>query len=99
VHTVADVNTAKDDRRQKEGKSPRDGDAAWGVKHTKRVRDDKGNSVKIPHYFHGYKMHASLNTVSELITSLTVTPGNAYPVQSAQDCVMGTNCQRCWSRT
>lgn len=78
VHTVADVNTAKDDQRQKEGKSPRDGDAAWGVKHTKRVRDDKGNSVKIPHYFYGYKMHASLNTVSELITSLTVTPGNAY---------------------
>ena len=94
VHTVADVNTAKDDKRQKEGKSPRDGDAAWGVKHTKQVRDDKGNSVKIPHYFHGYKMHASLNTVSELITSLTVTPGNAYdghqlPVLLEQDLEKG----------
>ena len=79
VHTVANVNTAKDDRRQKtEGKPPRDGDAAWGVKHTKRERDQNGNVVKRPQYFYGYKAHVSLNTGSELITSLTVTPGNAY---------------------
>lgn len=79
VHTVADVNPGKDDRRQKkENKPPRDGDAAWGVKHTKRVRDEKGKQVKIPQYFFGFKAHVSLNTCSELITSLTVTPGNAY---------------------
>jgi IS5 family transposase len=79
VHTVADVNTAKDDSRQnKEGKPPRDEDAAWGVKGTKRVRDEKGKVVKIKKRFHGYKAHVSLNTGSELITSLTVTPGNAY---------------------
>ena len=79
VHTVADVNTAKDEKRQeKDGKPPRDEDAAWGVKHSKKVRDKEGKQVKIPEYFYGYKAHASLNTGSELITSLTVTPGNAY---------------------
>lgn len=79
VHTIADVNTQKDDKRKKKkGKPPRDGDAAWGVKHKKRVRDGQGRVVKQPQYFHGYKMHASLNTGSELITSLIVTPGNAF---------------------
>jgi len=78
VHTVADVNTAKEKGRGKEGKPPRDEDAAWGVKGAKRVRDDSGKLVKIKKRFHGYKAHASLNTGSELITSLTVTPGNAY---------------------
>jgi len=79
VHTIADVNTQKDDKRKKKkGKPPRDGDAAWGVKHKKRVRDGQGREVKQTQYFHGYKMHASLNTGSELITSLIATPGNAF---------------------
>ncbi len=40
VHTVANVNLQKDERRQKrEGKPPRDRDARWGVKHTRRVKD------------------------------------------------------------
>lgn len=78
VHTIADVNTAKDDSRKKRGKPPRDGDAAWGVKHTKRERDEQGKTVKRPQYFHGYKAHVSMNTGSDLITSVRVTPGNAY---------------------
>jgi IS5 family transposase len=78
VHTIANVNTAKDDGRKKEGKPPRDGDAAWGVKHSKRERDEQGKPVERRHYFHGYKAHVSMNAGSDLITSLKVTPGNAY---------------------
>ena len=78
VHTIADVNTAKDNGRKKRGKPPRDGDAAWGVKHTKRERDEQGKTVKRRQYFHGYKAHVSMNTGSDLITSVLVTPGNAY---------------------
>ena len=78
VHTIADVNTAKDDSRKKRGKPPRDGDAAWGVKHTKRERDEQGKTVERRQYFHGYKAHVSMNTGSDLITTVGVTPGNAY---------------------
>ena len=79
VLTIADVNTAKDDsRKKKKGEPPRDGDAAWGVKHTKRARDEQGKAVESRQYFFGYKAHVSMNTVSDLITSLSVTPGNAY---------------------
>jgi len=88
VHTAADVNTQKDDKRKnKKGKPPRDGDAAWGAKHTKRKRDEKGNVVKQTQFFYGYKAHASLNTGSELITSLIVTPGNAFDGHKLPDLV------------
>lgn len=43
VHTVANVNTAKDRKRQdKEGKGPRDPDAQWGVKHKRKVKNEQG---------------------------------------------------------
>ena len=79
VHTVADVNTDKDDRRQKKGgQGPRDPHARWGVKHSRRVRTKQGRVIEQKEYFHGYKAHVSLNTGSELITSMTFTPGNGY---------------------
>ncbi len=78
VHTVADVNTEKDERRQRGGKPPRDPSAHWGVKHSRRVKDKGGRSIKQTEYFYGYKMHASLNSESGLITGLVHTPGNAY---------------------
>lgn len=79
VHTVADVNTRKDESRQKKGgKGPRDPSAQWGVKHTRKVKDDKGETVEQPEYFYGYKAHVSLNSEAELITSVRVTPGNKY---------------------
>jgi len=31
VHTVADVNIEKDEKRQRDGRPPRDGGARWGV--------------------------------------------------------------------
>jgi IS5 family transposase len=79
VHTVADVNTQKDESRQKkEGKGPRDPSARWGVKHSRRVKDPQGRVVEQREYFYGYKAHVSLNSESELITSVRVTPGNRY---------------------
>jgi IS5 family transposase len=79
THTIADVNVGKDDRRRKkEGKGPRDGGAAWGVKGKKRVKDETGKRVVVPKYFYGYKAHASLNAEAGMITSVVVTPGNAH---------------------
>lgn len=78
VHTVANVNVQKDDRRRKrEGKPPRDRGARWGVKHSRRVKDSKGKTLQQKEYFHGYKGHVSLNAATGLVTSVLVTPGNA----------------------
>lgn len=78
THTVADVNTAKDERRQdKGGKPPRDGDARWGAKHRRRYRNEQGEVVERTEYFYGYKAHTSMNAEAEIITSVVVTGGNA----------------------
>ena len=78
VHTVANVNVQKDDRRRTwEGNPPRDRGARWGVKHSHRVKDTKGNTVRQKEYFFGYKAHVSLNVETGLITSVLVTSGNA----------------------
>jgi IS5 family transposase len=78
VHTVADVNVEKDDKRRRDGKPPRDPGARWGVKHSRLVKDDEGKSSRQKVYFYGYKGHVSLNAQTGLITSATVTPGNAH---------------------
>ena len=78
VHVVANVNTAKDDAQQKEGGSPCDPDAKWGVKHSHKVRDENAQEKEVKDYFYGYKQHVSMNEASGLITSLEHTPGNAY---------------------
>jgi len=76
---VANVNTAKDEGRQKkEGKGPRDGSARWGVKHMRRRRNERGEVVKQKQYFYGFKAHVSMNAQAEMITSVVVTPGNAH---------------------
>jgi len=69
THTLADVNVAKDDRRNDEGKGRRDGDARWGT---------KGKQGGKRRTFYGYKMHATMNAESEMITGLVVTGGNAH---------------------
>ncbi len=88
THTTADVNTDKDKQRKKGGKkdkdgnsqtptSPRDPDAAWGVKHVKEVKNiETGKMEKQKECFHGYKSHTSMNASSCLITSVVTTPGN-----------------------
>jgi len=78
VHSVADVNTQKDDGRQKKGKGPRDPDARWGAKHKRKVKTVDGKTEEQTEYFFGYKAHVSMNAENGLITSLEVTPGEAY---------------------
>lgn len=75
VHTIADVNLIKDERRKREGKSPRDGEARWGVKGDKVVVGRDGEKRKETEYFYGYKDRVSFNASTELITS--VIPGRA----------------------
>jgi IS5 family transposase len=76
THSVANVNTRKEESRKKGGKGPRDPQARWGAKHSRKVKDAQGNIYHQTEYFHGYKAHVSLNAESGLITAVTVTPGN-----------------------
>jgi IS5 family transposase len=90
THTTADVNTDKDKQRKRGGKKdndgkpklpapPRDPDAAWGVKHVKEVKNiETGKIEKQKECFYGYKSHTSMNAASNLIISITTTPGNEY---------------------
>ncbi len=55
VHSVANVNVEKDERRQKKGKPPRDPDAGWGVKHQRKVKNETGERVEQREYFTGTK--------------------------------------------
>jgi IS5 family transposase len=78
VHSIANVNTDKDPKRQKKGKGPRDPDARWGVKHKRKVQTEDGNEEEQVQYFYGYKAHVSLNAENGLITSLDTTSGEVY---------------------
>ncbi len=78
THTIANVNTLKDKRRQKKGKGPRDGGARWGVKRRRLHRGKDGKPVEEVEYFYGYKMHTSMNAEAEMITSVVVTDGSAH---------------------
>lgn len=78
THTVANVNTGKDEGRQKkENKGPRDRGAKWGAKHQRRYRAENGEVKTQTEYFYGYKAHTSLNAEAQIITSVVVTAGNA----------------------
>ena len=78
THSVADVNTSKEDYRRKEGKGPSDPDAQWGAKGKHTTQGPEGTKSQRVKYFYGYKTHASLNAENHLITSVITTPGNVY---------------------
>ena len=78
VHSIANVNTAKDQARQKHGKGPHDPDAKWGAKHQRKVQTQDGKEEKQTEYFFGYKAHISMNAENGLITSLVTSSGEAY---------------------
>ena len=44
VHSLADVNTDKDQKRQGKGQGPHDPDARWGVKHKRKVKTKDGRA-------------------------------------------------------
>ena len=76
THSLANVNVEKDKKRQSQGKPPRDGSARWGVKRSYKVKDEQGRKQEQKEYFYGYKMHASVNAETGLITSLAHSSGN-----------------------
>ena len=78
VHSIANVNTDKDQKRQGKSKDPRDPDARWGVKHKRKVKNEAGQEEEQVQYFYGYKAHVSLNAENNLITSLEATSGEVY---------------------
>lgn len=78
VHSIANVNTDKDQNRQNKGKGPHDPDAKWGVKHKRKVKNEAGKEEEQTEYFFGYKAHVSMNAESGMITSLETTSGEAY---------------------
>jgi IS5 family transposase len=78
VHTIANVNVQKDEKRQEQGKGRREPGSRWGVKHTRKVRDENGDLQEQKEYFYGYKTHASLNAQNGLLTSLEFSSGEAY---------------------
>jgi IS5 family transposase len=75
VHTIANVNLIKDEKRRKEGKAPRDAEASWGAKGNRMVVGEDGKKHKETEYFYGYKDQVSLNAETGLVTS--VIPGQA----------------------
>ena len=81
VHSIAHVNTPKDQARQKHGKGPRDPDARWGVKKKRKVKAEGGRAEEQAEYFYGYKAHVSLNAENGLITSLETSSGSDYDGQ------------------
>lgn len=84
THTLANVNLFKEKKRQKpkssggSGKKPRDPDAKTGVKGFKSVKTKEGEKVQIPKYIYGFKNHLSVNTKTNMVTSLEVTDASKY---------------------
>lgn len=90
THTQADVNSDKDDRRQKRGQPPRDREAAIVNKGKREVVEPDGKRVKKELRYLGYKTHVSVNAQTGITTSLKCTRGNGadnkqFPDLLAQD--------------
>lgn len=84
THTIANVNNAKERERTKKvseggkGQKPRDPDAKYGVKKTRKVKTTKGEKVEISEGYVGYKSHFSVSALTNLITSYFVTTMAVY---------------------
>lgn len=88
THTVADVNTAKDTERKKEGLAQRDADASWGAKGLETKLTAKGDKVKVVKYFYGFKTTLLDEAEHGLITGLTVDPGNIADIDGGERLVV-----------
>lgn len=76
VHSQADVNAEKDEKRQEAGKSPRDPEAAVVNKGRREVVEPDGTRTEKEIRYKGYKTHVSVNAKTGVVTSLKVTSGN-----------------------
>lgn len=88
THTRADVNTFAERERRERGETPRDPDAAWGVKGTERKQTVDGETVEIRKTFHGYKSHVLAETAHGLITALSVSPSNVADVTAGEELLL-----------
>ena len=93
VHTQADVNTDKDQKRQAKGQPPRDPEASVVNKGRRDVVEPGGKRVMKQIRYYGYKTHVSVNAETGLVTSFKVTPGNQadnkqFPDLQAHDKVL-----------
>ena len=75
THSLAAVDVREDDKRGKDGKPPRDGDASWGTKGRQKVKTASGETVEVKKTFYGYKAHVSVNAANGLVTAVVVTTG------------------------
>jgi IS5 family transposase len=76
VHTQADVNNAKDQRRQERGGKPRDPEARVVNKGKRNVVQANGKTTSMEITYRGYKTHVAVNAHNGIVTSLHVTSGN-----------------------
>lgn len=76
VHTQADVNLDKDERRQDGGQPPRDRDARVVDKGQREITQPNGQRVKHRLLYKGYKTHVAVNAATGIVTSLSATLGN-----------------------
>ena len=76
MHTAADVNKEKDQKRQKQGEPPRDPDARVVNKGQRTVVEADGSQEKRHIRYRGYKTHVSVNAETSLITALHPSLGN-----------------------
>lgn len=88
THTMADVNTVKDQERQKTGAAPRDADAAWGAKGLETRLTARGEKVKVVKYFYGYKTTLLDEAGHGLVTGLTIDPGNIADIDGGERLVI-----------
>lgn len=97
-HTPADINIDRDNGRKRKDKESVDKDAKWGVKHSRKVEDDKGNILNQKQCFLGYKVHASLNEKSGIVTSLNTSPGNRNDGKYLQGLVKKDKTRSLWNK-
>lgn len=76
THTVADVDPRRDKKRRDNDEPPHEPDARWGCKGSLKFTDDEGEEHEVRKFFYGFKMHASMNAQSQMITSLITSTGN-----------------------
>jgi len=76
THALADLNTGKDERRQKKGgQGPWDGELHLGEKHTRCRRKECGEKVRQPECFYGHEKHTSMGAQAGMLASGVVTTG------------------------
>ncbi len=92
VHTESKINIKREvdenKKRKKEGESPRppkDPDASWGCKGTKkRFNPETGKEEDEKVFFYGYKSHTTMNQKTGLFTSMLFSTGKTHDCNASR---------------